>query len=137
MSGKLQLVGLGFLFLSFFLSFALSLFLFLSLFFLFFLLFCFCFIAVALNCRHNHSAHGDPTVYLLKPCYSWFCLSFEDAQPQGQISAPHDIFSLFSLTHMCRISSSKSHSHNFLRSAGRGGSEGRKLHLSASVPPLN
>lgn len=43
---------------------------------------------MALNCRHNHNAHGDPAGYLLWPCCSWFCLFFWDAQPQGRISAP-------------------------------------------------
>lgn len=113
MSGKLQLVAL--MFFSFF----------------------FFFIGVVLNCRCNHNDHDDPTVYLLKPCSFLLCLSFGDAPPRGQISAPHDIFSLFSRTCTCRISNLKFHSHNFLHSAGQGGSEGRKQHLSASVLPLN
>lgn len=50
---------------------------------------------------------------------------------------PHGISSLFSLTCRCRISSLESHSHSFRHSAGQGGSGGRKLHLSASAPPLN
>lgn len=50
---------------------------------------------------------------------------------------PHGIFSLFSLTRRCRISSLESRSRSSRHSAGQGGSGGRKRHLSASAPPLN